>query len=86
MSTQSIELPKVHLKLWGAGENVYTSVVPSCIANTIAEKFWAPLHKHCIKLAWPKSEVDAKEEDKVLGWVDVHHLCKIRIRSEYYPR
>ena len=83
MSTQSIEMPKVHLKLRGAGENIDTSVVPSCVANIIA--FWLPLYKHYIKIAWPKSEVDAKEEDKVLGWVDVHHLCKIRIRSEYYP-
>ena len=30
-------------------------------------------------IAWPNGVVNAKEEDKVLGWVDIHHLCNIRM-------
>ena len=32
-----------------------------------------------IVVTWPNSVVDAQEEDKVLGWVDVHYLYKIMI-------
>ena len=33
-------------------------------------------------IAWPKGEVNAQEEDEVLGRVDVHHLCNERMMYE----